>query len=83
MQYTVLSEALLAWKWSWPEYARQRIGLAVRRGDPGAEEAKNVFEKMERDGQLPDFTDPEHRIAHIVQYPESGGMLFAAHRYQL
>lgn len=81
--YTVLSEALLAYKWSRPEYARARIELAVRRGDPGAKEAQDAFRKLEKQGRLPDFLDPEHRIAHIIQYPETGGMLFTQHRYEL
>jgi GT2 family glycosyltransferase len=81
--YTVLSEALLAYKWSRPEYARARIELAVRRGDPGAKEAQDAFRKLEKQGRLPDFLDPEHRIARIIQYPETGGMLFTQHRYEL
>ena len=83
MKYTVLSEALLAYKWSYPDYARERIQLAAERRDPGSEDALRLFREMEQKGELPEMTDPEHRIAHIIQYPESGGMLFARHRFQL
>ena len=83
MTYTVLSEALLAYKWSYPEYARERIRLAAERGDPGSQEALTAFRKLEYEGRLPSFLDPEHRIAHIIQYPESGGMLFTRHQYSL
>ena len=82
-KYTVLSEAVLAYKWSYPEYAGIRIGKAVERGDPGSSEALEAFQNMKKKAQLPDFLDPEHRVAHIIQYPESGGMLFTKHRYQL
>ena len=82
-KYTILSEALLAYKWGYPDYARARINLAVVRGDPGAAEGQEVFRRMERMGTLPSFHDPEHRVAKIIQFPESGGMLFAPHRYQL
>ncbi len=83
MKYTVLSEALLAYKWSYPRYARERILKAAERGDPGGQEALQIFREREQQGQLPDMLDPEHRIAHIIQYPGSGGMLFTWHRYQL
>lgn len=82
-KYSVLSEALLAYKWSRPEYARERIRLAVEHGEPGSREAAEAFRKMEERGELPDFHDPEHLTAHIVQFPQDGGMLFAPHRYQL
>ena len=82
-EYTVLSEALLAYKWSYPRYGRERIRMAADRGDPGGAEALRRFEQLEKDGKLPDFLDPEHRIAHIIQYPESGGMLFTRHRFGL
>ncbi len=81
--HTVFSEAMLAYKWSYPEYARERITQAARRGDPGGEEAMALFRKKERAGRLPVFVDPEHRVAHITQYPETGGMLFTGHRFQL
>ena len=82
-QYTILSEALLAYKWSYPEYARERIRLAVQRGDPGSNEAAETFQHLEQMGRLPIFHDPEHRVAKIRQFPEDGGMLFTEHRYQL
>ena len=82
-EYTVLSEALLAYKWSYPRYARERIGKALERGDPGSAEAQRRFEELEHAGKLPDFLDPEHRIARIRQFPQSGGMLFATHRFGL
>ena len=81
--HTVYSEAMLAYKWSYPEYARERITQAVRRGDPGGEEAMTLFRRKERTGGLPVFVDPEHRVAHIIQFPETGGMLFTGHRFQL
>ena len=83
MKYTVLSEALLAYKWSYPDYARERIRLAAERRDLGSEEAMQLFREMEQKGELPDMKDPEHRVAHIIQYPQNGGMLFARHRFQL
>ena len=79
--YTVLAEVMLAYKWSYPEYARERLRLAVRNQLPGSREAQEAFEKREREGRLPDFLDPEHRVARIIQYPQSGGMLFARHRF--
>jgi len=82
-QYTVLSEALLAYKWSYPEYARERIRIASERKYPGGQEAADIFHQLEENGDLPDFMDPEHRIANIIQFPETGGMIFAKHRYPL
>ena len=82
-EYTVLSEALLAYKWSYPRYARERIGKAAERGDPGSAAAQRRFEALEQAGKLPDFLDPEHKIARIRQFPQSGGMLFTAHRFGL
>ena len=82
-EYTVLSEALLAYKWSYPRYARERIWKAAERGDPGGAEAQRRFEALEHAGKLPDFLDPEHRIARIRQFPQSGGMLFTTHRFGL
>ena len=82
-KYTVLSEALLAYKWSYPEYARDRIRIASERKYPGGQEAADIFHQLEENGDLPDFMDPEHRIANIIQFPETGGMIFAKHRYPL
>ena len=82
-EYTVLSEALLAYKWSYPRYARERIRKAVERGDPGSMKAQRRFEALEQAGKLPDFLDPEHRIARIQQNPQNGGMLFTTHRFGL
>ena len=82
-RFTILSDALLAWKWSFPYYARERIRQAVNRGDDGAEEAQKEFGRREAMGQLPDMLDPEHKIAYIRFYPQSGGMLFAKHRFSL
>ena len=82
-RWSILSDALLAYKWSYPFYARERIRKAVLRGDPGAEEAQREFEDREREGLLPAMLDPEHRIAHITFFPESGGMLYTQHRYML
>ncbi len=82
-RFTILSDALLAWKWSFPYYARERIRQAVNRGDDGADEAQREFSRREALGQLPDMLDPEHKIAYIRFYPQSGGMLFAKHRFSL
>ena len=81
--HTVLSEALLAYKWSWPEYARERIRIAAELDLPGGKEAQTAFQQLEEQGELPDFLDPEHQIGRIIQFPENGGMLFAEHRYAL
>ena len=82
-RFTILADALLAWKWSYPYYARERIRQAVERRDDGADEAAAEFRRREALGQLPPMLDPEHRIAHIRFFPQSGGMLFTAHRYSL
>lgn len=82
-KYSVLSEALLAYKWSRPEYARERIRLAVERNDSGSHEALEAFQRLEQTGKLPAFLDPEHQIAHITQFSEDGGMLFAPNRYDI
>lgn len=79
--YTVLAEVMLAYKWSYPEYARERLRMALRHQLPGSQEAREIFEAREREGTLPDFLDPEHKVARIIQYPQSGGMLFARHRF--
>lgn len=79
--YTVLAEVMLAYKWSYPEYARDRLRLALRNNLPGSREAQEVFEAREREGTLPDFLDPEHKVARIIQFPQNGGMLFARHRF--
>ena len=81
MCYTVLSEALLAYKWSYPEFARERIKKALAYGLTGSAEAQEVFSRKEAAGELPEFLDPDHRVAKIIQQPETGGMLFAEHRY--
>lgn len=81
--YTVLAEALLAYKWSYPHYARERIRIAAQSNAPGGTEALKAFTALEEAGKLPDMLDPLHKIAHIIQYPQSGGMLFARHRYGL
>ena len=81
--YTVLAEALLAYKWSYPHYARERIRIAAQNGYPGGKEALAAFTALESSGKLPDMLDPTHQVAKIRQFAQSGGMLFARHRYGL
>lgn len=83
MQYTVLSEALLAYKWSYPEFAMERIRMAVANEVPGSVEAREIFRRKEEAGELPSVLDPDHLVAKIIQQPDTGGMLFAEHRYAI
>lgn len=81
--YTVLSEALLAYKWFYQEYAWKRLQIAAEKNMPGGPEALDVFLRKEKAESLPVSVDPDHRIAKITQDPETGGLLFTEHRYSL
>lgn len=82
-QYSLISEALLAYKWGYEAYAKERIQMAVDRGDPGSKEAAEEFQRRAQQGTLPAIMDEEHRIAHITQEKKTGTLYFTQHRYGL